>query len=158
MQKLQATGPKVADLVPQTGGRNIMPKFASLSEYDGDPLIQYLKMENESFTLPSNYSYDKEGPSRTKPTTGKPEQSEVCPCGRFETNQKDEMRTGPEEYAYTSDSPQMDSGEDSEIRSDLRDYLKDKFTADKGFRKKGKEKDHPYGEGSESVVDRILNS
>lgn len=154
--KLTSTGPKMEDIIPQTGGRNIMPKLASLSDYDKDPLIQYLRMSNSHGPLNSNYSYDQPCENRNEPTTGRPDQSSVCPCGRLDDN-KDELRTDNEVDPLTMGSPYMPRQEASEIRSDLREYLKDQFTADKGFRRKGSEKDHSYGGESESVVDKVLN-
>lgn len=155
-KKLQATGPKVSDIVPNTGGRNVMPKLASLDEYSSDPLISYLKMKDESRTLNSNYGYDREGPSRKTPTTGSPEQAGVGSCGALDNN-LESMRTGDESYPKTDGYPYMPVQEDEEIRSDLKEYLGDKFTTNKGFRRKGIEKDHSYG-GSTSAIDRVLNS
>jgi hypothetical protein len=156
-KRLQAPGPDVSEIVPNTGGRNIMPKLASSEEYSTDPLVAYLRMENESRTLRSNYDYDKGVSNMNTPTTGRPDRSDVCPCGRLEVNEED-MRLGEESHPRVDGYPYMPREEAEEIRSDLKEYLGDKFTTSRGFRRKGSEKDHPYAGESTSVVDRILNS
>jgi hypothetical protein len=119
--KLQALSLK--SLVPPMG-QDVMPKVGSPMDLNKDPLIQYLKKQAAEQAPPM------------KPA--------VSSSGELDDN-KEEMKTGPEEKELSTESPTPPSKDVDKRLSGWHGYLNQAFTNRSGITHKYTEHDHPPG-------------